>query len=198
MDHLRAAAEAAGIPFEDWSSPIHVPKVVQLLRGNVRRVLGSGLVASVSVDRLEELCRSEVEPSDAETLDEIAAACDALRDLVEQGKTIEQAVASCREAVATDVPVSPGLHFVTGHRGKGQEFDWVIVIGLEEGHVPDFRTNTAELLSEELRVLHVMVSRACYGLVVTYSRQTMTRTGWRAQDPSQWLEHLRRAATSSA
>lgn len=197
MDHLRAAADAAGIPFEDWSSPIHVPKVVQLLKGNVRRVLGAELNAPVAIDRLEELCRSDVEPSDAETLDEIASACDALRDLVEQGKTVEQAVASCREAVATDVPVCPGLHFVTGHRGKGQEFDWVFVLGLEEGHVPDFRTDTAESMSEELRVLHVMVSRASYGLVVTYSRQTMTKAGWWARGPSPWLDHLRRVGTST-
>jgi DNA helicase-2/ATP-dependent DNA helicase PcrA len=194
--HLRKAAEGAGVSFQDWSVPTHVPKVVGLLKRNVRRVLSAEGTALERLDQLEFLCRSEVEGSDADTLDEVASACDVLRDMVEQGSTIEQAVASCREAVSNDVPVVPGLHLLTGHRGKGQEFDWVIVIGLEDGHIPDFRSTSAEQLAEELRVLHVMVSRARCGLVVTYSAHTRTRFGWRPTSPSRWLELLRGVATT--
>lgn len=100
-------------------------------------------------------------------------------------------MASCR-VTDHNAPVSPGLHLLTGHRGKGQEFDWVIVIGMEQGHVPDFR-NVSD--PEELRVLHVMVSRARYGLVLTYSRQTMTAHGWWASQPSHWLGPLRSVET---
>ena len=31
----------------------------------------------------------------------------------------------------------PGVHLLTGHIGKGQQFDWVIVIGAEEGCIPN-------------------------------------------------------------
>lgn len=62
---------------------------------------------------------------------------------------------------------------------EGQESDWVFVIGLEDGHIPDFRSATDDEVPEELRVLHVIVSRARYGLVVTFSCQTPTKYGWR-------------------
>jgi DNA helicase-2/ATP-dependent DNA helicase PcrA len=83
------------------------------------------------------------------------------------------------------------MHVLTGHKGKGQEFDWVVVIGLETGHIPDFRTATAAETAEELRILHVMVSRARYGLILTFCR----RDGWRTATASPWLEVLRATAT---
>lgn len=73
----------------------------------------------------------------------------------------------------------------------------MFVLGMEDGHIPDFRSATDDDLREELRVLHVIVSRARYGLVVTFSRQTKTRYGWREARPSPWLELLRRVATSA-
>jgi DNA helicase II / ATP-dependent DNA helicase PcrA len=146
------------------------------------------------LETLERLCREELDPTDVTTSDELSSACDELRDLIAGGMTAGDAVATCRSSASPGAPVAPGLHLLTGHRGKGQEFDWVVVIGLEEGHVPDFRS---EADPEELRVLHVMVSRARYGLVVTYSRQTQTRTGWRAATPSRWLSLLRSAATAT-
>lgn len=60
----------------------------------------------------------------------------------------------------------PGVHLLTGHVGKGQQFDWVIVIGAEEGCIPDFRATTEDALAEEARVLSVMISRARHGAVV--------------------------------
>lgn len=196
MDALRDAAEAEGIAFQDWSAPTHVPRVVELLKHNVGQIMGGVEGPGEQIDRLEALCRGEVEPSDADTLDQIAAACDALRDMVEQGTSVEHAVASCRAASASDVAVCPGLHVLTGHLGKGQEFDWVCVVGLEDGQVPDFHAKSQKERDEELRVLHVMVSRARVGLVITYSAHTMTKRGWRPTTPSPWLLCLRGVVTS--
>jgi DNA helicase II / ATP-dependent DNA helicase PcrA len=82
-------------------------------------------------------------------------------------------------------PVAPWLHVLTAHKGKGQEFDWVFVIGLEEGVIPDFRTKDQEQFDEELRILHVMVSRARYGLVFSSIRRITTQYGTRKdKDPS--------------
>ncbi|MDA8331277.1 MAG: ATP-dependent helicase [Candidatus Dormibacteraeota bacterium] len=196
MDPLRRAADTARIPYQDWSVPTHVPRIVDLLQSHVRQAIGGDCTASEQCLRLETLCRTDVDDSDTDTLDEIAAACDVLRELVDHGRTLEQAVASCRPALDSSVPVAPGLHILTGHLGKGQEFDWVFVVGLENGQVPDFRSETQQQIDEELRVLHVMVSRARVGLVVTFSAQAMTKHGWRATEPSPWLGCLRDAATA--
>ena len=114
-----------------------------------------------------------------------------------EGAAVAEAIASCRPSSAPGAPVAPGLHLLTGHKGKGQEFDWGFVIGLEQGHIPDFRNTTEEALAEELRVLHVMVSRARYGVVVTFSRNTPSRSGWWEAAPSLWLSLLRGAATTT-
>jgi DNA helicase-2/ATP-dependent DNA helicase PcrA len=109
---------------------------------------------------------------------------------------VEAAIASCRVSAAPGTPVGPGLHVLTAHKGKGQEFDWVFVIGLEEGVLPDFRTKDQEQFDEELRILHVMVSRARYGLVFSSIRTITTQYGTRKdKDPSRWLDLLRGAAT---
>jgi DNA helicase-2/ATP-dependent DNA helicase PcrA len=189
MAQLREAAGGSGVAFEDWTLPTHVPNVVALLNRYVRQAAAVPGSPDEALDALECLCREAVDPADAMTVDELASACAALREMIAHGLSLTEAVATCRATAAPDAPVAAGLHLLTGHRGKGQEFDWVFVIGLEQGHVPDFR-NPAD--PEELRVLHVMVSRARYGLVFTYCRQTW---GWDTT-PSPWLALLRAVETS--
>lgn len=194
MNDLRRAAAARGVDFYDWGAPTHVLRVVDLLKKHVPQAQRQDI--NGQIDTLERLCRESVDLADAETLDEIAAACTALREAVDTGATFAEAVAQCRSAPDSDAPVSPGLHLLTGHVGKGQEFDWVVVIGLEDGHVPDFRNTFGEELQEELRVLHVMVSRARYGLVITSANRTRTQYGWRDATPSPWFALLRAEATA--
>lgn len=185
------------LSFEDWGAPTHVPKVVELLKRFVREATAANVPVSEQLQLLEDTCRAQLEESDADGLDEVNAACDALRALVDSGLTLEAAVATCRSAPATDKPVTPGLHLLTGHVGKGQEFDWVVVLGLEDGQVPDFRADEAEELMEELRVLHVMVSRARYGLVLTYAASTTNSYGSRPTQPCRWLHLLEGVATTT-
>jgi DNA helicase-2/ATP-dependent DNA helicase PcrA len=66
---------------------------------------------------------------------------------------------------------TPGVHLLTGHIGKGQQFDWVVVVGAEEGCIPDFRSSSGQLLAEEARVFAVMLSRARHGVLVFYARE---------------------------
>jgi len=194
MKDLRIAAERAGMKFEDWSVPTHVPAVVALLHRFVHDAVSSSNSPSQAVDELERICRESLDAADAATQDELASACEVLRDMLASGATVVEAVAACKATPTPDAPVSPGLHLLTGHKGKGQEFDWVCVVGMEDGHVPDFRNATDP---EELRVLHVMASRACYGLIFTYSRNTHTKFGWRANKPSRWLSLLRSNETTA-
>jgi DNA helicase II / ATP-dependent DNA helicase PcrA len=71
----------------------------------------------------------------------------------------------------------PGVHLLTGHVGNGQQFDWVFVVGVEEDTIPDFRANTPAALTEESRILSVMVSRARHGVVISYAAQVVAQTG---------------------
>lgn len=192
---IRQAAENSGIDLEDWSKPTHVPPVAELISRFAREALGCEGTPTEAIDRLEELCQAAVEPVDVETRTELSIACEDLRSMVADGASPTEAIESCRQSPAPDSPVAPGVHLLTGHKGKGQEFDWVFVLGLEKGHIPDFRNTSDVELAEELRVLHVMTSRARTGVVFTYSRHTPTAYGWRASEPSPWLDHLRQHAT---
>ncbi|MBA4181320.1 MAG: ATP-dependent helicase [Anaerolinea sp.] len=192
---IRDAADEAGIAYEDWSIPTHVPAIVDLLNRNLQEAVRHGVTDGEILVTLERSCRDLIEPADADTLDELARACEALGEMIGDGSDLRDAVASCRVTTHLSTAVSPGVHLLTGHKGKGQEFDWVFVLGLEEGHVPDFRSRTKDAVAEELKVLHVMVSRARRGVIFTHSRHTLTRSGWRAAEPSPWLGILRGVAT---
>jgi DNA helicase-2/ATP-dependent DNA helicase PcrA len=84
-----------------------------------------------------------------------------------------------------------GVHLLTGHIGKGQQFDWVIVVGAEEGSIPDFRATD---VGEEARILAVMISRARHGAVVTFAKNVPALGGiLYAKQPSTFLPDLRSA-----
>lgn len=92
--------------------------------------------------------------------------------------------------------VGPGVHLLNAHTGKGQQFDWVFVVGLEEDHMPDRRNNQGAALEAELRILLVMLSRARHGLVVT---RTIKMPGWygpRAVTESRWWSGLHAESSS--
>ena len=83
--------------------------------------------------------------------------------------------------------VQPGAHLLSAHKGKGHQFDWVIVLGLEKGHLPGRQANTADALREEEQVLLVMLSRARHGVVATRRSFAPGPEGqpWQ-QRPSRW------------
>ncbi|MCB1001757.1 MAG: ATP-dependent helicase [Acidimicrobiales bacterium] len=194
-DELRAAARERGIPFEDWALATHVPEVVERLKRAYTQAARQGTTDTEVLHHLSQLCRASLDSDDADTLDELASALEQLEEAMAAGTSLRDALAGCRVSPDPSAPVAPGLHLLTGHKGKGQEFDWVIVLGLEAGHIPDFRNEDDHQVNEELRVLHVMASRARYGLAFTYSRATRTKYGWRDSAPSRWLDLVNSAAT---
>lgn len=194
-DGLRAAARKLGVAYEDWALATHVPAVVELLRKLHPRAAKLGSTDFEALSHLDELCREALDPDDADTLDELAGAVEQLEEVLADGTSLDDAMAGCRVSDSPEAPVAPGLHLLTGHKGKGQEFDWIVILGLEVGHIPDFRNEGPDDLDEELRVLHVMASRARYGLAFTYSKATPTRKGWRRSEPSPWLALLDATAT---
>lgn len=66
-----------------------------------------------------------------------------------------------------------GVHCLTGHAGKGQQFDWVFIAGLDEGTAPFYKSSTRDEILEEARVLSVMVSRARIGIMMTHASKNL-------------------------
>ena len=155
----RAFAGEFGFPVRRWDLAIDDPEIVALIQSAVA-TLPRG--ASAKDARIAVL--DAVDPADVDARELIEDAFDTL----DQGDatTARAAVRSIRVADPKQT-IGPGVHLLNAHTGKGQQFDWVFVVGLEEGHLPTKRSSHGEALDEEQRVLLVMLSRARHGLIVT-------------------------------
>ena len=81
-----------------------------------------------------------------------------------------------------------GVRLLTVHKAQGREFKAVAVVGMSDGQLPDFRATTKELLRAELQAFYVAVTRASRMLLLTRARGRQTRYGFRATDPSPYLQ----------
>lgn len=61
------------------------------------------------------------------------------------------------------------LNLMTLHSAKGLEFDVVVMMALEEGKVPDYRSNTKAKLREDRRLFYVGLTRARHEVHLVYS-----------------------------
>ena len=94
-----------------------------------------------------------------------------------------------------------GVHLLTGHAGKGQQFDWMVIVGLEEDYLPSYQArqagNKSAMMEEEARTLAVMLSRARHGVLVTSS--TVVPDDYnpkRVKQASRFLDNLSPAVMS--
>ena len=184
---FEAAARDAGWAFEIWDYPIHKPRIVDLLRRHLPMALARAETDEAQMEELWLLCFEEVGDADFDTLDDLNEAFDQLRELIGEAR-LQGVIHRLRADPHPDAAVSPGLHVLTGHAGKGQQFDFVVVLGLEQDILPVYRATTEADLRAELSVLHVMVSRARERLIITVSRDVRSNPDreWLRQE-SRWL-----------
>lgn len=98
----------------------------------------------------------------------------------------ETALLSTEGNVADEDAVS----LLTAHASKGLEFGVVIVVGLEEGLFPDFRSfNDAERAAGERRLAYVALTRAEDRLFLSYAQHRSGRDAPR-QFPSRFLDDI--------
>lgn len=146
-------------PVRRWDLAIDDPAIIALIQTAV-----ATLPRGASVEDAREAVLDSLDPADIDTHELID---DAFATLEQSGATTARnAVRSIRVADPKQV-IGPGVHLLNAHTGKGQQFDWVFVVGLEEGHLPTKKNNQGDSLAEEQRVLLVMLSRARHGLLVT-------------------------------
>jgi len=85
-----------------------------------------------------------------------------------------------------------GVQLLTLHAAKGLEFDAVILIGMNQGSFPDYRSlRTPNGLEEERRNAYVAVTRAKRFLCLTRCRRRLMPWGdIKLQEPSQFLREM--------
>ncbi|WP_420451161.1 UvrD-helicase domain-containing protein [Ilumatobacter sp.] len=158
-DVFLAQAQAAGIDVEVWVHPLHRPEVVQLIRKHLDAVLATVPEGRAQVEELYLRCVSEVAAENASTLIDLKDAADELVAEIEV-HDLRPLVDRIRVASDVSMPVGPGVHLLTGHSGKGQGFDKVIVLGFKEGQTPSFFVkglpDNDPMVREELALLHVI------------------------------------------
>jgi len=83
------------------------------------------------------------------------------------------------------------VNLMTLHSSKGLEFDYVFIVGMEEGILPHSRSFTDEDgLEEERRLCYVGITRAKEKLYLTFAERRLTREGYSTQIPSRFLGEI--------
>jgi DNA helicase-2/ATP-dependent DNA helicase PcrA len=151
------------------------------------------------LDDLKDTVLASIDDTDVDTASDVVDAIDQIRDAVAQAGSIEGALAQFRVREDSSDAMSAGVHLLNAHTGKGQQFDWVFILGFEKGNVPSFLARSRSQLLEEDRVLLVMLSRARHGIVLTRSQTLISKAGRvYGPDPSPWIPRLRHAIVAGA
>lgn len=171
------AIAATDLPLHRWEDGVLDTDTAKLVRSLLRRLDTADLAGQG--DRLTYL-RDLAAFDRVEEPDTRKALADALSwvlDRLNEGLAPTQVAARIQVGDQTTLLNAPGVHLLSGHVGKGQQFDWVVVVGAEDGNVPFFLAKAPAEKLEEARILSVMLSRARHGAFVTYSRNVPTVTG---------------------
>lgn len=186
---FEALCSESDVKLISWTRPTHDPGVVALVRRHRPAAVGEDDFHRLA--SLREMCLADVPVEDIDLVSEVRAAFDILAEHLDGGIGFDQVIDECRASGSREQPVGAGLHLLNGHVGKGQQFDWVVILGAEQGHIPWFSAYDEDEIAEERRLFGVMASRARYGLVITSVRREQDRYGgWHAKEPTPWMEQL--------
>jgi DNA helicase-2/ATP-dependent DNA helicase PcrA len=101
-----------------------------------------------------------------------------------------QSIALYSDTDAYD-PNASRVSLMTLHAAKGLEFDFVFIIGLEDGVLPHERSQTnPEDMEEERRLFFVGITRARDELTITYARYRVLRGQFIRSVPSPFLYEI--------
>lgn len=178
------------LPIRRWDLAADDPHVLKLVREAMTQ-----LPRGVGFDAARAGVLDTIDPADVDTIEQV----EEVFNLLEQsGQPTPRAALRSLPSSSETQAVAPGVHLLNAHTGKGQQFDWTFVVGLEEKHIPDKRNSQGPALAEEMRVLLVMLSRARHGLIVTsvttldgmYGPYRAVRSRWFASidsvKPNRW------------
>lgn len=175
---VETALSAEDIPFYRWDDGILDTDTASTIKAMLASLdVGRYGAATDKMEFLRAASGFEgvTDPSGRESLLDALSWC---HDLLRDDLTPQEVRSRVRVGDATTLISAPGTHLLTGHVGKGQQFDWVLIVGLEDGVLPDFRATTADARTEEARVLSVMMSRARHGVMLSRAESVPTAKGY--------------------
>lgn len=173
-------------PCTRWDVEIDNPSIVEIIRNSLDR-----LGRTVTWERLTHDLLGSTYATDVETVAEIREALTQIQTLTGSHHERLADVLSQLRIRNSDEVIPAGIHLLNAHVGKGQQFDWVFIPGLEEGNIPSFHAKRDAALLEEHRVLLVMISRARTGVVVSRAAQRHSKAGkYYHLNPSRWCKEL--------
>lgn len=188
---VEEALLTADVPFYRWDDGVLDTDTARTMKSMLARFDARGYDASsdkMAFLREAASFDSATDPSVRESLLNALHWC---HDLLRDGVVPTDVRSRIQIGDANTLITASGVHLLTGHVGKGQQFDWVVVVGLEDGVIPDFRATTVEERTEEARVLSVMLSRARHGVIVSRAASVPTNTGRpMSRTPSPFLTNL--------
>lgn len=165
-----AAIEASDLPSYRWDDGVLDTDTARIVKAMLSRLsVGEFQAASDPLDHLRTAA-GLTGIQDPSTREALGSALNWCFDLLQQGLGTAAIKARIRVGDESTLLSVPGVHLLTGHVGKGQQFDWVLVVGAEDGAIPDFRATTPAAVQEEARILSVMLSRARHGAVMMCAR----------------------------
>lgn len=118
-------------------------------------------------------------------LDNIEELSVLLKRYEEEGKTLTDLYVDFREE-DTDTD-NQRVKLMTIHKAKGLEWPHVILIAVEDGMFPDYRSD----INEELRLLYVAITRAKHTLTITASKRRFFNGNYESHRTSSFISFLR-------
>lgn len=185
------ALESANVDYLRWDDGVldtGAARAVRLMLSHLNLPAYERASDKMSFLRGESDLETIVEPSTRQSLAEALGWC---YELLRDGVSPDAISARIKVGGSETLVTKPGVHVLNGHLGKGQQFDWVMVVGAEDESIPFYLANTTEELAEEARVLSVMISRARHGVFVTCADEVQITPTWRKpQEPSRYYTQL--------
>lgn len=164
---------ASGLPYCIWDDGVLDKSIAQKIRSMLR---GLSLSEFHSADDPLAFLRQAVAFDNEQDPDErtaLSSAVDWCLDLLQKDLNPDTILSRIQIGDNDSLITRAGVHLLTGHAGKGQQFDWMVVIGLEEDYLPSYQAiqagDNSAMMGEEARTLAVMLSRARHGVLVTSS-----------------------------
>lgn len=183
------AFSRSGLPHYRWNDPVMDTDTAKILKAALAALGNKRATPAPDVFEALRKMTGIVTTRDPFTRQSLREAVEWASDLLEEGLSPADIISRITIGGQATLLTAPGVHLLTGHLGKGQQFDWVIVLGAEDGCIPDFRATSQTELAEEARVLSVMISRARHGVMLLRACSVEDRNGVpRAKDPSRFLD----------
>lgn len=179
------------IPHYKWEDGVFDTDTAKLIKAMLAKLNLAGYTNAPHKDIFLQKAVGLDSITDIDTRRSVLDALGWVQDLLLESEPPENIRKRIKIGDSETLITSAGVHLLSGHTGKGQQFDWVFVLGLEEGSIPSFMARNADEITEEARVLSVMISRARHGVFLSMANRVPTRNGHdRHTDPSRFLKYI--------